>query len=335
MAETKIIDIIIPEVFLPYVIEKTSEKSALIQSGIIQTDAEFDRLASAGGNIVEMPFWQDLSGDDEVISDGGSLTVNKITTEKDRARKHQRGKAWGANDLAKFLSGDDPMGAIASLVADYRARRLQAKLLSTLGGIFGAASMSSNLLAIHKTSGAADASNMLNGLTFIDAVQLMGDQKEKLTAVMMHSAVEAHLLKLDLIDYVPDSTGKEMLSVFQGKRVVVDDSLTPTTVDSKPVYPTYLFGEGAVALGYSSEDEPLDGGFGTWQLEYGRNGLAGETWLANRWRCILHPRGIAWHEASVAGDSPTNAELSTQSNWVRKYEPQNIRIVKVTHNISA
>lgn len=334
MPSTKIADVVVPEVFLPYVIERTSEKSELIQSGIVQMDAEFDRLASAGGDLIEMPFWQDLTGDDEIISEGGPLTVNKITSAKDTARKHQRGKAWGANDLARLLSGDDPMGAIASLVADYRTRRMQAMLLSTLGGIFGAASMSSNLLAIHKVSGSADSSNMLNGVTFIDAVQLMGDQKTKLTATMMHSAVEAHLLKLDLIDYVPDSTGKEMLSVFQGKRVIIDDSLTPTTVDSKPVYPTYLFGEGALALGFSNEDAPIEGGFGTWQLEYGRDGLAGETWLANRWRNILHPRGIAWQEASVADESPTNAEIATASNWVRKYEPQNIRIVKVTHNIA-
>jgi hypothetical protein len=334
MAETKISDVVVPEIFLPYVIEKTSEKSLLIQAGIVQPDPEFDRLASAGGNLVQMPFWQDLQGDDEVLSDGGALTVNKITSSKDVARKHQRGKAWGANDLARLLSGDDPIGAIASLVADFRARKMQAQLLNTLNGIFGAASMSGNLLAIHQTGGAADATHMLNGVTFIDATQLMGDQKDKLTAVMMHSAVESHLKKLDLIDFIPDSEGGDPISVFQGKRVIVDDGLTPTTIDSKPVYPTYLFGQGALALGMSNEDTPIEGGFGTWQLEYGRNGLAGETWLANRWRHILHPRGIAWQEASVAGDSPTNAEIATQSNWIRVFEQQNVRVVKVTHNIT-
>lgn len=227
------------------------------------------------------------------------------------------------------------MGAIASLVADFRARKMQAQLLATLNGVFGAASMSGNLLAIHQTSGAADAANMLNGVTFIDATQLMGDQKDKLTATMMHSAVESHLKKLDLIDYMQDSKGGEPIRIFQGKRVIIDDGLAPVTVDGKPVYTTYLFGEGAIALGMSSEDSPVDGGFGTWQLEYGRVGLAGETWLANRWRNILHPRGVAWQEASVAGVSPTNAELATASNWVRKYEQQNVRMVKVTHNIQA
>jgi hypothetical protein len=260
--------------------------------------------------------------------------VNKITTAKDVARTHQRGKVFGANDLAKYLSGDDPMGVIATLFADYRNRRLQAQLMATLGGIFGAASMSGNLLAIHKVSGTPDSTNYLTGTTFINATQLMGDQKEKLTAVMMHSAVESHLKKLDLIDFVKDSEGGAPIKYFQGHRVIIDDGVGTSTVDSKTVYNTYLFGQGAIALGFSSRDEPIDGGFGSWQLEFGRVGLAGESWIANRWRNIMHPRGIAWQEASVAGVSPTNAEIATASNWVRKYEQQNVRIVKITHNIA-
>ena len=42
---TTLSDIIVPELFNPYVIQKTLEKSALVQSGIVQNDAEFDKLA--------------------------------------------------------------------------------------------------------------------------------------------------------------------------------------------------------------------------------------------------------------------------------------------------
>lgn len=45
---TTLSDIIVPELFNPYVIQKTLEKSALVQSGIVQNDAEFDKLASTG-----------------------------------------------------------------------------------------------------------------------------------------------------------------------------------------------------------------------------------------------------------------------------------------------
>ena len=40
---------------------------------------------------------------------------------------------------------------------------------------------------------------------------------------------------------------------------------------------------------------------------------------------------MKFNSASVAGDSSTNAELETSSNWTRVYENKNVRIVAVTH----
>ena len=63
-----------------------------------------------------------------------------------------------------------------------------------------------------------------------------------------------------------------------------------------------------------------------------RVALDSDTVLINRRRYILHPRGVKFTSASVAGDSPTNAELETQSNWVRVWENKNVRIVAIEHN---
>src|SRR5690606_6108381 len=122
---TKISDVIIPEVFNPYVIQRSMEPSALYQSGIIANTSEFDRLAHSGGTMVHMPYWDDLTGDDEVLTDQGALTPGKITAGQDIARLQARGRAWGVNDLAHLLAGDDPMRAIGDLVAGYWARRFQ------------------------------------------------------------------------------------------------------------------------------------------------------------------------------------------------------------------
>lgn len=108
MATTKIADIIVPEVFNPYVIQRTAELSALSQAGIISNNPELDRLATAGGRLINMPYWEDLSGDDEVLTDDGALTPGKITAGQDVAVLFMRGKAWSVNDLAKALSGDTP-----------------------------------------------------------------------------------------------------------------------------------------------------------------------------------------------------------------------------------
>lgn len=122
---TKIADVIVPEVFNPYVIERTAELSALVKCGIIVKDKELDSLALAGGRLINMPYWKDLNGDDEVLDDNGALTPGKITAGQDVAALLMRGKAWSVNDLATALSGDDPMKAIGDLVAEYWARQRQ------------------------------------------------------------------------------------------------------------------------------------------------------------------------------------------------------------------
>jgi len=49
MAKTTVSDVIIPSVFEQYAIERTAEKAAFAQSGVIENDPIFDRLAQGGG----------------------------------------------------------------------------------------------------------------------------------------------------------------------------------------------------------------------------------------------------------------------------------------------
>lgn len=314
--KTRIQDVIVPEVFNPYVIQRTAELSALSQAGIISNNPELDSLAAAGGKLINMPYWDDLTGEDEVLSDSGALTPGKITSGQDIAPLYMRGKAWSVNDLAKALSGDDPMAAIGDLVAAYWARRRQVLLFSILKGVFAADSMAGNLHDISAVSG----KDTISAATFLDATQKMGDAKEKLTAVGMHSAVVTYLAKQDLIETIPDSEGKSTIKVFLGKRVIEDDGCPV----ADGVYTSYLFGEGAIGLGNGAAPVPT---------ETDRDSLAGDDILINRQHFVLHPRGVKWTDASVAGSSPTNAEAATAANWQRVYENKNIRIVCFKHKI--
>ena len=334
MATTAITDIVVPEVYAPYILERTAVLSELYQSGIVVRDPEFDTLAALGGTHVDMPFWQDLSGDREVLSDSGSLTAAKLTATGDIARLHNDGRAWSWNILAKLASGADPAGALATFIAEYWNRQTQAMLVSSLKGIFASATMSGNLLAIHSESiGNQSSSTRLNGSTFVDATAKLGDRGDRLTAVAMHSATEAALRKLDLIDFVPDSEGKAQIRSFQGRRVIVDDGCPARAgVTDGLVYTTYLFGHGAFASGFAPLDAPAEGGHGTEAFEFGRDTLGSNTLVVNRRRFILHPRGVKFNSANVAGASPTNAELELAANWTRVFEAKNVRIVAVTHN---
>jgi hypothetical protein len=314
---TRIADVIVPSVFNPYVIQRTAELSALSQAGIISNDSELDRLASAGGKLINMPYWNDLTGDDEVLSDSGALTPEKITAAQDIAALFMRGKAWSTNDLAKALAGSDPMAAIGDLVAEYWARRRQALLFSMLKGVFAAASMSGNLLDISALVGDAAVMSATN---FADALQLLGDAKFKITALGTHSAVETALVKKDLIDTEKDSQGNPTISTFMKKRLIVDDGCPA----AGGIYTTYLFGEGAIGLGNGAAPVPT---------ETDRDSLAGDDILINRQHFVLHPRGVKFTSAAVAGSSPTNAEAETAANWLRAYENKNIRIIKFVHKI--
>jgi hypothetical protein len=201
--------------------------------------------------------------------------------------------------------------------------------------MFAAASMATNLhsIASETIAGAADGTR-LNGLTFVDATQKLGDRGDRLTAIAVHSATEAALRKLDLIDYVPDSEGKSAIKTFQGRRVIVDDALPVRDgITDGKVYTSYLFGAGAFAKGSASlESQPVDGGFGTQGVEVSRQALEGDTILVNRRRYILHPRGVRFSTADLTSTSPSNEALATAANWTRVWEPKNVRIVAVVHN---
>ena len=326
---TTLADVIVPELFNPYVINKTMELSALFQSGIITNNAEFDRLASEAAPIHNMPFFEDLTGDAENVVEGASLTAKKITSKKDVSTTIRRANMWAATDLSAALAGSDPMAAIGSLVAGFWARNMQKELISVLAGVFGTYTgsegavtpLESHILDISKLTGAK--ANISAG-AFIDALQLLGDAQGQLTAVAMHSATKSYLKKLNLIETERDSTDVEF-ETYQGRRVIVDDGCPVTD----GVYTTYLFGQGAIAYGNGS---PV--GFVSTELDRDKKMGFGIDYLINRRTFIMHPRGIAWQNVNRENaETVTRAELADAQNWKRVYEPKQIRMVAFKHKL--
>ena len=325
MAATKISNIIVPEVFNPYVVEKTAELASFYMGGIISNDAQLNALASQGGKLINMPFWKDLTGNDEVLTDSGSLTVNAITSGQDIAALHARGKAWGVNDLAKALSGDDPMSRIGDLVADYWARRMQVTLISSLTGVFldNETNDSGDMIvdvAVETTAGAVK----FDGDLFIDGQATFGDAIGNITGIAMHSNTYNYLKKTDNISFEKQSNGALEITTYRGLPVIVNDNLPKRAgTTSGFVYTTYLFGNGAFGFGQGNAPVPT---------ETDRDSLAGEDILITRTHFLMHPRGIKFKSGSVAGTFPTNTELALATNWDRVYERKNVRIAAIIHN---
>lgn len=321
---TKLSDVIVPEVFTPYVVKRSMELSALLSSGIVTNDAQFDTLASGAGTTAKMPYFSDLSGASENIVEDADLTPQGVGTKQDVATITRRAAMWGSTDLSAALSGKNPSDVIAELVASFWARDMQKELLAVLAGVFGSASMAGLVLDI---SGNAGAAAVFNGSAFIDAQQLLGDAKGVLTGIAMHSATEALLRKQNLIrdDVLPSENGLPVPS-YQGKRVIVDDGC-PVAAG---VYSTFLFGAGAIALGNGS---PV--GFTATEVDRDKRKGSGVDYLINRRTFIMHPRGVKWLGAAQADvESPTRAEVADAANWSRVYDVKQLRIVEFKHKLA-
>lgn len=323
MAETKLADVIVPEVFNQYVVNESVTKSAFFQSGIAAMLPEVGANFPTGGKTVNMPFWNDLDGASVVIDDTTDLTITNVTTGQDEAVVVHRGKVFGATDLSGELAGDDPMRVIGDRFAAYWTREMQTALINTLAGAMGTTvsgySMAANTLNISALSPAA--SQLFSPEAFLDACQLLGDSQDALAGCAVHSATYNQMLKDDLIDFIQPSDGPDQIPTYIGKRVIVDDNMPKT---SAGVYTTFIFGPGAI--GYAEGNVKNGSEVGREPLQSG-----GTDYLVNRRRFVMHPRGIRW--AGNVSPSPTNAQLATTTNWNRVYDQKKIRIVRLIHKV--
>jgi hypothetical protein len=328
MAKTQIADIIQPAVFNPYVIKETMAKSALFQSGIVQPVPELQLGVGKGNRTINMPYFTDLTGNSQLLSDSSALVPKKIGTNQDVAVQLFRGDAWSSNDLAGTLSGADPQGAIGNLVAGYWARDFQATLISMLNGVFNPTGGTLGTTHTNKISiedgNAATSTNKISAGAVIDTMSKLGDAYDQLTAIVMHSVPYFNLVKQDLIQFIQPSGADVQIPTFLGKRVIVDDGcpvVAGTTSGFK--YTSYLFGAGAVGYAEGTPEVPT---------ETDRDSLAGDDILVNRKHYVLHPRGVKFTNTTVAGVSPSNTELALVANWSKVYEDKAIRMVSMVTN---
>jgi len=330
-------DVIIPEVFTPYVIEQTTQRDAFLASGVVQPMAELN--ATEGGDFINVPFWKaNLSGDFEVLTDSTSLTPGKIQADKQIGVILHRGRAFEARDLAALAAGSDPMAAIGAKIADYVANQRQKDLLSSLQGVFGSLNTNTSSsaffdLCIDSESG--DTPTSLSPRHVAEARAILGDQGEKLSAVCMHSKVYYDLVERRAVDYVLSSDvsggnatasggtiapayGNPTVPTYMGLRVIVSDDVPVAGSGSSTEYGTFFFTAGSVAAG-----EQL-----AMQTETDRDILAKSDAMSIDLHYCYHPVGAKWGVTTV---NPTRAQLETVGNWSKVYELKNIGIVCATN----
>ena len=330
-------DIIVPEVFTPYIIEETTRRDNFLASGVVSPMAELN--ATEGGDFVKVPaFAANLSGDFEVLTDSSSLTPGKITTNQQTAVILHRGRAFEGRDLAALAAGSDPMAAIGQKLGSYIAHQRQKDLLSTLTGVFGSLNANTSSSAFFELcidSESGDTPTALSPRQIAKARSILGDQGEKLSVLCMHSKVFYDLVERRAIDYVSTDDargtsttqsggsmagayGSPSVPTYMGMRVIVSDDVQTAGSGSSTEYATYAFTPGAVASG---EQAGLT-------IEQDRDILAKSDAMSFDAHYVYHPVGAKYGSSTV---NPERSVLETASNWSKVFETKNIGIVRITN----
>lgn len=327
-------DIIIPEIFTPYLIEETTKRDAFLASGVVQPMAELNATED-GGDYINVPFYAaNLASTFEVLTDSSSLTPGKITADKQRAAVVHRGNAFESRDLAAMAAGSDPMAAIGQKLASYIANERQKDLLSCCAGVFGAVGDTSGaaFAGLAVDGGSGDTPTDLGPRQIVKAKSLLGDQGEKLSTIVLHPNVYYSLMERRAIDFIYDDNGaadtaasqgstanafgQVQVPVFMGLRVIVSSDVQTAGSGSSTEYASYLFTPGAFGSG---EQMAL-------RTERDRDILAKSDALSFDLHYVYHPMGTRFAEVP----NPTPAQLATVGNWTKVYETNNIGIARIT-----
>jgi len=345
MAQTQISDVIVPSVFAPYVQLLSTNLSLLVRSGIINGSARLDSFLSGGGTFLDLPHWNDLSDDEANVSgdarsdlvrpgvqaDANDATPLDITAGKTVAIRNNRNQNWSAMDLASQLAGDDAMSAIASRVASYWVRQDQAQLNSVIKGLVaGNASLVNDIVSADGADAAAQ--NLFSANALLDTFQLMGDHKQNISAIAVHSAIHTAMQKLNLIDFVPSSEGNVGFGTYMGKSLIVDDNLTvdagtDSGAQATAEYYTVCFGAGAFQYG---EGSPRVAAEVSRQALAGNGG--GQEVLSSRREYVLHPAGFTVNSSVAAGQSPSNTELEASDAYSMTVARKNVPFAVLKSN---
>ena len=350
---TRLADVIVPEIFDPYMQVLTEEKTRIIQSGAVVVDPALSAKLNGGGLTFKTPSFKDLDNEAEDVMtdnyddvygasfgtpDGHAQNTNsypsKIGTLMELSVRLSRHKSWSSVELASVLAGADPMDAVANLTAGYWARRRQAAFVALMTGLFadnaaaptGTEHVLNDLTYDASTGGFQAGVSEFSAANFLRAALTMGDSQQDLGMVLMHSIVFHKAQLNNLIDFVPDAVNPdaEDIPFFLGRRVIVDDGMPNTGT----VFDTWLFGPGAVRMGVGSNEMPVE------MERAPRAGKgAGQDILHTRVEWCLHPVGYRYNGTAPSG-GPSNAattnNLAHLDSWLRVYpERKQIKIARL------
>ena len=263
-----------------------------------------------------------LLGGEPVNYDGETdIPATSTTTYKQGVIVTGRAKAWVERDFSYDITGGaDFMGNIANQVSFYWDTVNQDMLLQILNGIYATPTAPNGLEEFVEkhtydiTGESAVANRVVNATTLNTAIQkASGAYKRNFSLAIMHSTVATNLENTRLVDYMKYTDQQNVtrdlaMATWNGRTVIIDDSMPVTGSGSSTAYTTYILGEGAFFYENLGAKVP-------YEMDRDPKVNGGEDTLYSRQRKVFAPKGISFKEAGAASLSPTNAELSNPDNW--------------------
>ncbi len=249
MAETKIADIINPEVLADQISAKFPDKLILGQTNLVEVDSTFP-LGSPGTKF-KIPFWKRIATFTD-MGEGTALTPNKISTGSEHATVVRGGAAFEVLDTASLVSKADPVGEVAEQISRRAAEYIDAKLTAQLD-------LTPN--SFNQETSQVDSKTTLVPNAIVQAViNTQGDNQGALLggngALIMHSKVYGDLLQLGVIQNQYQS-GMDFLKsgvvpTLLGMPIFLSDAVTIAS-SAAIAYNTYVVGAGSLALFYQRQ----------------------------------------------------------------------------------
>jgi hypothetical protein len=307
--------------------EQQTIKNTFFASGIVTQDGLISNLLAGGNDRIKLPQFQGIAlGEPNYSNDNpaATSTPDKIGTQYQFANSASRNKSWSSMDLARELTDADPVGAITAQVAQYWATDDERRLIQSALGILAdnVANDSGDMVVdiSDDVAGTVTAAERISAGAVIDAEQTLGDHKMNLSAIAMHSVLHSRLRKEGaLLDIHNPETGALTYTTFNGKRVVVDDSLPAVAGTNRIKYTCVLFGAGAIGYGTGPVLNPAE-----MERDPAAGNGGGQETIFSRVNTCFHPYGFEFKDAAIAGQSPTYAELANASSWSRVVARKNV-----------
>lgn len=294
------------------------KRNELLKSGALVSRSDLNALFSeqTGSYYATVPVYGLIDGDAQNYDGETDIEATSTTTYSQGMIVVGRMKAWTEKDFSEDITGGaDFMDNVAAQVAQYWDEVDQDTLLAILNGIFAMTGPANKKFIDNHTYDISAASdNKVGATTLNNAIQqACGDNKKSFSLAIMHSQIATNLENLQVLEYLKytDANGVQRnleIATWNGRLVIVDDSMPTEGLEASTKYTTYVLGNGAFEyanvgckIPYEMDRNPYKNG--------------GVETLISRQRKVFAPKGISYNKASQAKLSPTKAELESGANW--------------------